>query len=289
MKLHPSIGPWLLLACCGCFGEEKPQPESFTDACRRELQSRDQSWQVDCVRPLELRVRFSENRESMIQLDSLFEKYRANPKQKTALIHRLVQEVGKLSQPRSHGIDPRQIIPVARGPHTWKDEVVEKGSPYPGGDASHALHSQPFLGELTLYFVVLGDHHHRYLLESERRSLGLESGDLRDLAIGNLRGALNRVESVHRDGCYQIQSTIGHETALLLSDALWDGHQFPVKGDLVVTVPSAQLMLVSGTGESEGLETMRRLAKKEYESHPHPISTQWYLRRAGHFEIWSAP
>ncbi len=108
--------------------------------------------------------------------------------------------------------------------------------------------------------------------------LGVRPESLRELAIENLRNILPPVEH-HGEGCWFLLSAGSDYCAsLLLLDNIWNQLRASVDGDLVVSVPTRDVVLVTGSNSSEGIAAVRAWAQKAENSGAYAIS-QTLLRR----------
>ena len=98
--------------------------------------------------------------------------------------------------------------------------------------------------------------------------------ELRDLAIENL---LNRLPKIERRGDNTLSYLLADEfseATLMLVDTLWNKENFPVNGDIVVFVPTRDLIIITGSDDEEGLRKAREFVNSTqwpYEISPHPF------------------
>jgi len=110
-------------------------------------------------------------------------------------------------------------------------------------------------------------------------ALGVEEGELRNLSMANLmnaneslqiQGDRSTVSMVVADGIY--------EASFLLYDDLWTKENFPVKGDIVVYVPSRDVLIVTGSEDTESLETVRGIVHNPESQWSHAVTDIGFVR-----------
>ena len=112
-------------------------------------------------------------------------------------------------------------------------------------------------------------------------NLGVEPTELRELSLSNL---MNTVESLQIKGDPSTISMLVadgiYEASFLIYDALWSKENFPVKGDIVVYVPSRDIVIITGSEDVESLETVREIVHNPDNHWPHPVSNIGFIRKA---------
>jgi uncharacterized protein YtpQ (UPF0354 family) len=108
--------------------------------------------------------------------------------------------------------------------------------------------------------------------------LGLDRGQLRPLALDNLRRILPSAEK-HGDGeWFLLTAGTNYTASLLLFDELWSELAAYVAGQLVVCVPSRDVLLVTGDDSPAGIAAVRAQAMAVEKNGSYAIS-QTLLRR----------
>ena len=75
-----------------------------------------------------------------------------------------------------------------------------------------------------------------------------------------------------------------YEASLLLFDSIWTDGQVKVNGDIVVAVPTRDVLLVTGSKNRKGLAALRKIATKFAAEGSDPISDKLFVYRDGRFE-----
>jgi uncharacterized protein YtpQ (UPF0354 family) len=119
------------------------------------------------------------------------------------------------------------------------------------------------VGDLWIAYGIDSPSSITSLQPAELDELGIPHGQLRDLAISNLRRILPAVER-HGDGSTYYMLTAGgdYTASLLLFDEVWEEQIPSVEGDIVAVVPSRDVLLFTGSENSNGLTEMLKAADR---------------------------
>lgn len=205
-------------------------------------------------------------------LQNLWIAYSRNPESRAEVIEQYLRGLGSAIAPKQE-TTREQIIPLI------------KDSEYLAAlDDKAVVISEHLAGDLFIVYAVDWPDHTASLSQSEFEKLGLSMGELRQLAVGNLKGLLPGIEC-HGDGRSYLMATAGgnYEASTLLLDSFWDQVREDVDGDLVATVPARDVLLFTGSGSAEGLKKMRERAMKIVSTGDHVVSTTLLRRTNG---IW---
>jgi hypothetical protein len=162
-----------------------------------------------------------------------------------------------------------QIVPLVRPAATWAEAAVVEPLT-PGLDVVYAFNQgNSFNGVQT----------------ADLSRLALERSGLRALALANLRRELPPLQRRGSDGLWMLLNpgSGGYfEASLLLLDEVWAQLASEVKGEVVVAVPTRDLLFVTGSEDAAGLERVKEIVADAL-SRPqqHALTNQLYVRRAG--------
>ncbi len=114
----------------------------------------------------------------------------------------------------------------------------------------------------------------------------------REQAITNLKQILPEVtaeivDTGANDGKVAVISAGGtYEPSLMLIDNLLGAITHPECGDLLVTVPSRGKLFFTHNDQPANLSALRQLTEQCFREDDHPLTTQIFIRRNGHFYPW---
>ena len=111
-------------------------------------------------------------------------------------------------------------------------------------------------------------------------NLDVKEEELRDLSMSNL---MNAIESLQIKGNPSTISMIvadgTYEASFLIYDALWTKENFPVKGDIVVYVPSRDVVIVTGSEDTDSIETVKGIVHNPENQWPHSVTKTGFIRK----------
>lgn len=146
---------------------------------------------------------------------------------------------------------------------------------------------EDYNGALVIFYAEDREKGIAYLTDDQLASTGLARTDLRSIAVQNLRALLPDAELRGGDGTYMVTAGGNYEASLLLWDGLWD-HELAgkVKGEVVVAVPSRDVLLVTGSRDAAGVAKVRRAAQDVVRKATYFLTDQLFIRRGGTFVSW---
>jgi hypothetical protein len=149
--------------------------------------------------------------------------------------------------------------------------------------------------DLGVFYAFDNPHNFVYLSPSKCEELGIGLGDLRALAVENLRRRRKQFEAHTGATCAMVVVDGDLEASLLVADDLWDANlagpleqvraaKYP--GELVVAAPARDLLLLTGSDTPGGVEELRAIVAETWaDSDPRRLLTQALLvRRDGRWE-----
>ena len=77
-----------------------------------------------------------------------------------------------------------------------------------------------------------------------------------------------------------------YEASFFLVDGLWSKKTFPVKGDIVVHIPARDTVLITGSEDAQGLETVAGILSQNLDKWDHPITNVGFIRKNDTWNIY---
>jgi uncharacterized protein YtpQ (UPF0354 family) len=127
----------------------------------------------------------------------------------------------------------------------------------------------------------------RYMPKEDIAKLGVKVSELKEISKANLKktiptvkiqGDPSSVSMIVADGTY--------EASFLLFDDLWTKERFPVKGEIVVYVPSRDTVLITGSEDIEGLEKVRSIVRNPENKWSHIVAEVGFIRLDNKWEVF---
>ena len=168
-----------------------------------------------------------------------------------------------------------QIVPLIRDGR-WLEVANSQG----------ILLTDYLVGDLWIVYAVDLPEATTTLSDEERKRLGVAREELRKLTIGNLRHLLTGIKRFGDGPSFLLTADGTYEASLLLLDALWEELAGSVEGDLMVGVPTRDVLLFTGSGSREGLQEGREGTNAVFASGHHAVSTTLLRRVEGMWKVY---
>ncbi|MBN2211335.1 MAG: DUF1444 family protein [Sedimentisphaerales bacterium] len=280
-----------VLMVSGCEQGEEPDEEVlsegvFTDVFIARLQKADPTLAIERKEDLHVLVSNTEEREHHAFLDNIYKQYLTAPEEIEALLDRLIQtEMSMFSRPENDVINRERIVPVIKDaayPEAIKAAMAEAGNATDKFD----MYYEPLNERLVVFYAVDNEQNMSFLCGDEIKSLDLDSHELRELSMKNLRAILPEVRRHGESRIFLLAAGGDYEASLLLSDKLWTKEYFDVQGDIVVAVPSRDVLLVTGSNDVENLAGIRKSAEEIFNDSGYALTTELFVRRGGKWVLF---
>ena len=301
-------------------------PGAFTGlfaACLRQSSS-DLSVKVTGELELETGENGSNSRKAF--LDNAYSVYLQNPEARDEVIDGFVaSHLDLIKEGVSQSIDIMRIVPVVKdkswlqglavslaahdSPSSEGSDAAAHEADATGNDGDNVLLDSPDAGgaeintepgsqfpvpiheslnsELDVVYAEDSPHNIRYLNHTNLDSIGIELDQLRALAIQNLTSMLKTQVEVHGDeGVYLIMAGGNYEASFLLLDEFWESSALKVDGDYVVAIPTRDVLLITGSHHSEGIDRIRSAAGEASSRGAYSLTPVLFVRKNGEFEVF---
>ncbi len=243
----------------------------FAEAARKAIPSA----KVRITGPLSVRVDFPDGKYAMSYLGNAYAAYAQEPDRRNEIIalhvNRALKNVGDDVK-----IDPARIIPVVRSRALIPVVEAEKEPA-----ASDVVLFDRLGPDLAIIYAEDRPKDLRLFTARHFRETAIERTRLRALAIENLRRIIGDIEYKDYGGTYMLIADGANEASLLLLPELWTRQRLKVDGEFVVAVPTRDVLVVTGSNDSDGIRRIRALAEKAFADGPYSISPKLYRFREG--------
>lgn len=224
--------------------------------------------------PLHLKATGPQGAEHEVYLDNAYDLYLQDNEALEEVLDLYAAALLEGMARDDSGISMSDIVPVVKDVG-WLEEVAEFAD---GRDVPEYM-QRPLADGLLVIYAEDTPSNIRYIGKRSIEEAGIDAASIDALSVRNLLNKLPEVEVLGADGLYMITAGGNYEASLLLVDEIWSGSNFDVEGDIVVSVPSRDVLLVSGSEETERLEELIDLAKSIHAESPYFITTTLYVRR----------
>ncbi len=279
----------IALAAVGCSRQSGPSEPTilsetgFRDQYTKVLRQLEPAIVTEASGDLGVKISLGE-RVHHAYLDNAYHEYQRDPTSLDDVLDRWAQAaVGSLRTLETEDIDLARIVPVikdARYVSDVRQSMIDAGHDVSKFDMYH----EKLNAGLDVLYALDSEHDMRYLGTADIAPLGMTPEELRDHAIANLKRILPPIERRGDNGFYLVMAGGSYEASLLLVDSLWNASNFSVQGDIVVGIPSRDVLIVTGSGDQSALRRLRELCEEEVSQASYRLTSTLFIRTPNGWE-----
>lgn len=279
-----------LLALLSCFfgiacTSQAMTPAQFTDEFAKALHSASPSSKVVVKADFEIMLTTATGQESALFLDNAYDEYLKDPEEVKDIIQRYAVSLLE-AKGSDAAIDRDLVVPIIKD-RQWPSEM--QSLKREGLRQAPENVFEDFNGQLVVVYAEDGPTSIRYLTPDNLEKGGLSRTELRSLAIRNLKRILPEIELHKGPQVSMITAGGNYEACLLLLNDLWTDGRIQVEGDIVVAVPSRDLLLLTGSKTPGGIAKLREIAKASFQQAPYRLTDELFIYRDGQFRKLETP
>jgi uncharacterized protein YtpQ (UPF0354 family) len=254
-------------------------PEAFTQEYASTIRAKLPGHKIEILEPLQLRITDPKGIDSTAFLDNAYRQYQANPDAREEIIEQHARSIVEMSVDAP--LLATNIVPIIKD-LAWLEEtnraLQQRGGEKMGERVYEALNDV-----LVVVYAEDTPTNIRYFSPEMLAKAGVGRDQLRALAVENLRRLLPKVE-FHKGELFTMLTAGGnYEASLLLLDDLWTGGGLEVDGEIVVAVPSRDVLLVTGSKNKEGIAQLRDAAAELFDEGSYTLTKELFVYRKGKF------
>lgn len=208
-------------------------------------------------------------------LNNAYTTYKAEPDSVNAVISRYMASTADLYE----GVKPvstDNIIPVIK-PVEYLDDLKKDGK-------SFAMITERYDDQLIIAYAVNSQNSVRYLTENDFKTLSVSMDTLRAIAFRNFDKIMSDIQRRENNGVFLVEAGGFYEASLMLLPSVWTKENFPVEGDLIIAIPNRDMLLVTGSRNKNGINTIREIAADSYKTGSYQVSERLYKWTGKKFE-----
>jgi uncharacterized protein YtpQ (UPF0354 family) len=284
MKLLRCLPVILCTLLAGCHKSDFASPAEFTQTYADTLHAAHPELKVEITKDLQLKVTTMKGGDSTSFLDNAYNEYKQNPAHKADIIQKFVASgVGALDV-MEKPIDRSYIVPIVKD-RPWIEEMKQALIARGAKKAPETVFEE-FCPGLVVVYAEDSPQSIRYLTPENMAALKLDRSELKGLALENLERLLPKIDihGTEEVGVYMITAGGNYEASLLLMNSIWKSSSLKVKGEIVVAIPSRDLLLVTGSQNPQGLENVRKAVAKAMKANSYRLTDKLFVYRGGKFE-----
>lgn len=256
----------------------------FTAELAAELKAALPKTTVTIVKDLQVTVETAEGGVMNCRLENAYAAYADDPAIKAEVMREFSQACSGMIATGGAAADVTRIVPLIKDRPFLEEARAEAARSGENSDAG--LVWEGYNPELVILYGQDSANRIDYLRSEQLAELKLKRADLRALACRNLERLLPALEVVGKHGIYRLGAGGDYEASLLLLDSVWSRPELVVKGELVIAIPTRDVLLVTGSEDARGLAQVRRMVDQEWEQQDYRLTRAVFVRRTGKFELF---
>jgi uncharacterized protein YtpQ (UPF0354 family) len=258
-------------------------PAGFTQAFAKAFrESAPLHFKIVVVKDLELKASGASKEEQTIYLDNAYQLYQESPATGRDVIRRYVAGTIESLTPTSSELQREQIVPVIKD-RGWLEDMRAVMKSKGEDPAKLSQVWEDYNEDLVIVYAEDGPRNIRYFGTDDLAKINLARGDLRALAVKNLRTLVPDIDCKAMGELYLLTAGGMYEASLLLADGIWTGDQIKVSGEIVVAIPTRDVLLITGSKNSAGLTLLRQKATELARTAPYRLTPKLFVFRGGKF------
>lgn len=258
-------------------------PGQFTNEFVQTLRASSAELDVEITRDLELKITSVAGKIITSYLYNAYDNYKTNPKLKRDTLKRFVSSLLETvaDSLANQKLDPDRIVPVIKD-RPWLEET-KKALINRGAEKLPQNVYEGYNDELIIVYAEDSPKNVRYFGPDDLAEAKIDRKDLRNLATENLKKLIPKMERHGANGFFMIAAGGDYEASLLLFDNLWDEMKSEVKGDVVAAIPTRDLLIVTGSDDAQGIQSMKKIIADATAKGSYRLSKKMFVYRGGKF------
>ena len=125
--------------------------------------------------------------------------------------------------------------------------------------------------------------------ETELKELKVSREELHEIAMSNYRQLISKkLNAQNNSEAFWFILDGNLEAGLVLVDEIWDQVEEHLKDDIIICVPSRDVIIATGKSNNLVIEDFSKKATEVYLNGDHPLSKNWFLRVNKKWEVFKA-
>jgi uncharacterized protein YtpQ (UPF0354 family) len=216
-----------------------------------------------------------------ISVDNAYKEYQLQRDSLQEILSRYLVVTSELFNPKDK-IDITRIVPIIK-PVEFLNDIKNEAKGIGATKDVEGVYEQ-YNDQLIIAYAEDTKNSIRYLTHDDLKDLPINPDSLRTIAVKNVDRLLTSIQKKGNNGVYMLVAGGDYEASIILLNGILNKENFAVNGDLVITIPNRDMLLITGSTDKEGIQKITDLATKTYQTGNYPISPYLYKWNGNKFE-----
>ncbi|MGM8363833.1 DUF1444 family protein [Flavobacterium sp. ARAG 55.4] len=247
----------------------------FSQEFAKRLIQKVEGLKIYSINGLQIQTEFENSNGYKHFLDNCYSEYLREPEDIKEIFEKYLNSTDSLYNPKET-LKISDVLPVIKD-ERFIQSIIEIN---PEFEKNHTY--EKYNNELYIFYVEDTETNINYLTQEDFEKLNVNIEELRKIAIQNLSNSIE-IEKHGENGYYILLVDGNYESSLILLD-IWYKENFDVNGEIVIGIPSRDLLIITGKNDSKNIERLSKKIIEINEHGDHIVSNKLFEYRNGKFE-----
>ncbi|WP_396185802.1 DUF1444 family protein [Flavobacterium sp.] len=247
----------------------------FSTEFAKRLTEKVEGLKIFSINGLEIQTEFENSNEYKHFLNNCYSEYLREPESIEEVFEKYLNSSDSLYKPNGK-INKSDILPVIKD-ERFIQSILEIN---PDFEKNHTY--EKYNSELYIFYVEDTETNINYLTQEDFEKLNIEKSELKKIAVENLSNSIE-IERHGENGYFMLLADGNYESSMILLD-IWNEENFKVKGEIIVGIPSRDLLIITGKNDTENIAKLKQTINEINENGDHLVSKKMFEYKNGKFE-----
>ncbi len=247
----------------------------FSEEFAKRLIQKVDGLKIYSINGLEIQTEFENSNEYKHFLDNCYTEYLREPEEIEEIFEKYLNSSDSLYKPKLT-LSINDILPVIKD-ERFIQSIIELKP-----DFNKNFIYEKYNDELYILYVEDTETNINYLTQEDFTKLNIKQSELKEIAIENLWNSVE-LEKHGENGYFMLLADGNYESSLILLD-IWHKDNFSVNGEIIIGIPSRDLLIITGKNDTENIERLKKTIREINEDGDHLVSESIFEYRNGKFE-----
>ncbi|HEU4781444.1 MAG TPA: hypothetical protein VFS58_16300 [Steroidobacteraceae bacterium] len=217
-----------------------------------------------------------------VSLHRAYAEFEKDPDECDEILARWVRSIEYMWSPPKP-IDPKDIVPMIKD-RSWLAAQMMPGQEIPPRDSAESFWIDDYNEELVVVYAVQHNGF-SYPPRSDLLAVGVNPGNIRELALENLRARTPDRKVASVSGSWMITAGGNFEASLLIDETTWSDPRLSQTDTLLVAVPERDGLFACTDPSVPAVWNLASMASHGVRTQPYPITAHLLVRKDQRFEL----